>query len=75
MTWKLEKGAIIPPGNFVLVERIESLDRFYEVLQNNPSIFARHRMYPSAFFLSWQIKECKSWLDQGYFWKTLKIIK
>jgi len=76
MNWVLEEGAIVKPaGNFRLTEKIESLDDLYKVLKTSSSVFARHRMYPSAFFLSWQIKECKSWLDQGYFWKAVKIEK
>jgi hypothetical protein len=53
-------------------KKIESLDEFWLVINSEKSIFARHRLYPSAFFLSWQIKLIKSWIDQGFFYTINK---
>ena len=59
--------------NFVLADRILTLDSFYEILETNLSIFARHRMYPTAFFYSWQIRQVKIWIDNGWFYTASKI--
>jgi len=42
--------------NFVLDRKISSLDDLMEVLNTSPSLFVRHRPYPSAFIRSWQIQ-------------------
>ena len=54
-------------SGFKLIKKIESLDEFWLVINTEKSIFARHRMYPSAFFHSWTIRQIKSWLDAGWF--------
>ena len=60
-------------GSFMLVKKIETFKEFYNYLENNKSIFARHRVYPCAFFLNWRIKACKNWIKDGYFYKIKKI--
>lgn len=60
---------------YVLVKKIESLDEFWQAIQTNKSIFARHKMYPSAFFYSWPIKLIKEWIDYGRFFIAYKIEK
>lgn len=67
---KLVAGLIVSGGNFKLKKRIESLDEFWEVINTEKSFFARHRMYPTAFFFSWQIKSINQWLSGGWFWVT-----
>ena len=66
----LVAGLIVPGGNFKLKKRIESLDEFWQVINTEKSFFARHRMYPTAFFFSWPIKSINQWLSGGWFWVT-----
>lgn len=73
MTSDLKPGLITDSGNFELVKRIESLDELYFVLSEKQSIFARHRMYPTAFIFSWQMRLCFIWMGRGWFWTTKKI--
>lgn len=69
----LKEGYVIKSCNFILTKKIKSLDEFYEIISEDDSVFARHRMYPSAFFFSWQIKLIKSWISQGLFYRAIKI--
>lgn len=64
----MQKGEFVNKGKYILVKRIEDLDEFWEAIHINKSIFARHRIYPSAFFFSWQLRMIKSWINLGYFW-------
>lgn len=61
--------------NFKLARCIRSLDDFYKALESEVSIFARHRMYPTAFFYSWPIKLIKEWVDKRCFWITRPLAK
>lgn len=69
----LKEGYIIKSGNFMLTKKIKSLDEFYEIISEDDSVFARHRMYPTSFFFSWQIKLIKNWINQGLFYRAIKI--
>lgn len=73
MTSDLKPGLITDSGNFELVKRINSLDEFWSVLKADKSIFARHRMYPCAFFESWQIRLVEQWINMGWFYTAKKI--
>ena len=66
----LAVGLIVSGGNFRLKKKIETLDEFWQVINTEKSFFARHRMYPTAFFFSWQIKSINQWLVAGRFWIT-----
>ena len=66
----LVAGLIVSGSNFKLKKKIETLDEFWEVINTEKSFFARHRMYPTAFFFSWQIKSINQWLSGGWFWVT-----
>lgn len=61
--------------NFVLDKNITSLDELMNVLNTSPSLFVRHRPYPSAFIRSWQIHMIKNWLDLGDFWTIKPLLK
>ena len=67
---KLYKGVKTKSGNYVLYKKITNLNQFWKVINNNKSIFARHKMYPSAFFFSWNIKLMNEWIKYGYLWET-----
>jgi hypothetical protein len=73
--FKYVQGEITQSGNFELDRQITNLNEFYAVITSHKSIFARHRMYPAAFFFSWQMREVKKWIDARWFWTTLKIEK
>ena len=53
---------------FTLTREITTLDQFWRAINTEKSIFARHRMYPTAFFFSWQIKTIKEWINAGRFY-------
>lgn len=59
-------------SGFRLNKKVESLDEFWQIINTDKSIFARHRMYPTAFFQSWTIKTVKKWLDAGWFFRACK---
>lgn len=68
-----EKGDITKSGNHTLKKKIVSLEEFWDVINKEKSLYARHRMYPTAFFFSWTIKLIVTWLDAGYFWTTTAV--
>jgi len=72
---KFEEGAVIPSGNFKLRKKIESIEEFVVVIDNEKSLFARHRMYPTAFFQSWQLREVRNWIKRGWFWTADSVFK
>jgi len=67
----LAVGSLTKSG-FRIIKKIESLDEFWEVLNTDKSLFARHRMYPTAFFYSWQIRLIKKWIDAGWFFTAYR---
>lgn len=67
---ELEVGSKI--GNFVLQKKIESVGELWEVLDTYPSVFCRHKMYPTSFIANWSIKNCNEWVERGYFWVATK---
>lgn len=60
------------PTGFTLTREITTLDEFWEAINTEKSIFARHRMYPTAFFFSWRIKTIKEWIDAGRFYRAYR---
>jgi len=71
----LKEGYIIKSGNFMLTKQIKSLDEFWQILNEDTSIFARHKMYPTAFFFSWPISLINNWMKNGYFYRAISIKK
>ena len=69
----METGSITKNGNHIIKEQINSLDEFWDYISHSEIIYARHKVYPSAFFFSWQIKQIKLWMDNKYFFKVEKI--
>jgi hypothetical protein len=67
---KLLAAGFITKSGFKLIKKIETLDEFWQTINTDKSIFARHRMYPTAFFYSWNIRLIKSWLDAGWFFQA-----
>ena len=68
-------GMITDSGNFQLVKKIETLDELYDTLTRFKTIFARHKIYPSAFIYSWQIRTAKEWMDKGLFYSVIRVKK
>ena len=69
----MKTGMITNYGNHIIKEQINSLDEFWDYISHSEIIYARHKVYPSAFFFSWQIKQIKLWIDNKYFFKVEKI--
>ena len=69
----METNDITKCGNHIIKEQINSLDEFWDYISHSTIIYARHKVYPSAFFFSWQIKQIKLWIDKKYFFKVEKI--
>ena len=69
----MKTGMITNYGNHIIKEQINSLDEFQDYISHSEIIYARHKVYPSAFFFSWQIKQIKLWIDNKYFFKVEKI--
>lgn len=57
MNKKFKVGDTTDSGNFKLKTQITTLEQFWDVINKEESVFARHRMYPSAFFFSWQLAQ------------------
>ena len=68
---KLEKGQKVSK-NFYLVSEIENMNHLIYWLRKHPSVFARHKMYPSAFILSMRLHTVLEWINKGWFWTTTK---
>jgi len=71
----LAEGKITKSGNFKLKKKITSIDELLMILKRDKSIFARHRLYPSAFYLSWHLRMIDSWINMGFFWEIERIDK
>ena len=69
----MQSNTITEQGNHIIKEKINSLDEFWDYISHSEIIYARYRMYPSAFFFCWQIKIIKKWIDSEYFFKVEKI--
>jgi len=67
----LKKGSETNTG-FKLEEKIADLNSFWIAINSNKSIFARHKMYPTAFFFSWNIKLINTWINNGWFYTAYK---
>lgn len=70
----LKVGAISPNG-YILTKRIDNFIDLYKYLKNYKSIFARHKLYPTAVIINWNIALCEQWLNLGYFYEIIKIDK
>lgn len=57
--------------NFVLVEQIKTIQDFVLIVNDSKSIFWRHRVHPTAFFLGWPLRLIIQTIEGGYFW-TIK---
>lgn len=55
-------------GNFELVKKIDDVHELIAYLQANRSIFWNFKVLPTAFFLSWQLKQITDSISRGIFW-------
>jgi len=67
----LESGSRTLSNNFMLLKKVTSLDKLYELLSSNKSIFFAHKMYPSAWVMSFQYRYVQTRLKAGLFWETI----
>jgi hypothetical protein len=68
----MKKGDLVSK-NFVLDEQIQSINQLLLVFENDKSLFWRHRVHPTAFFLSWPLRLIIQTLEGGHFWQIKKI--
>ncbi len=59
--------------NFVLDEQVKTIDDLIFILLNRKSIFWRHRVHPTSFFLGWPLRLIIQTIEGGYFWSITKI--
>ena len=45
----METGSITKNRNHIIKEQINSLDEFWDYISHSVIIYARHKVYPSAF--------------------------
>ncbi len=69
MDKELKLGDTTDSG-YKLIREIKSLDEFWNIINTEKSIYARHRMYPTAFFYNWSIRLIKIWMIRGWFFQT-----
>jgi hypothetical protein len=67
----MKSGDIVK--NFELVEQINTINDFILEIDNKPSIFWRHRVHPSTFFLGWPLRLIRETIAGGHFWTVQKI--
>lgn len=67
----MKKGDSISK-NFVLDEQIHTINQLLLVIENDKSLFWRHRVHPTAFFLSWPLRLIMLTIDGGHFWAIKK---
>ena len=59
--------------NFVLDEQIKTIDDLIFILENDKSLFWRHRVHPTSFFLGWPLRLIIQTIQGGHFWSITKI--
>lgn len=69
----MKEGDII--GKNKLKKQIKKLDDLYYYLQNNKSIFHKHKLYPSAFIINWSIRKIYNSIISQWFYDYEKIEK
>jgi hypothetical protein len=67
----VEKGHITKTG-YLIGTQIGSLNEFWSTINSDSIIYARHRVYPTAFFFSWQIRLISNWIERGWFFQVSK---
>lgn len=55
--------------NFVLVEQIKTINDLVSEIENSKSLFWRHRVHPTSFFLGWPLRTLLITINDGHFWK------
>lgn len=68
-----KSGELISDGKFEVINQVKDLNEFWEVINSDVSIFARHRIQPTAFFFSWHLKTVKQWIDEGCFYRINRV--
>jgi hypothetical protein len=71
----MKTGDLVQNSRYRLAQKITTLDDFWYYINTYQSIYARHRIYSSAFFFSWHIKTIKQWIDNGYFYTVIDLRK
>ena len=58
--------------NFVLKKQITTIAEFYEILETKPSIYWRHKVYPTAVLMQQKICVLATGVKYGIFWDVEK---
>lgn len=54
--------------NYVLKEQIKTIDDLIFEIYNRKSLFWRHRVHPTSFFLGWPLRLILQTIEGGHFW-------
>lgn len=65
---ELHSGMVTKSGNFILKKRITSLDEFWAAANSHSVMFARHRVFPTAFLIGFTVKTVSEYVKNGWFW-------
>lgn len=59
--------------NFIFKKKVESINELMIILENQPSIFWNHRVYPCAVVMQQKLVVIKSAIKYGMVWEIEKI--
>jgi hypothetical protein len=59
--------------NFVLKKQITSIAELYAICETQPSIYWRHKIFPTAVLMQQKICELANGLKLGWFWEVERI--
>ena len=71
---KLEKGQQISV-NFKLKRRIETMNQLLNIIDNQPSLFWRYRIFPTAVIEQQKLIVLRSYLKFGVLWEIERILE
>jgi hypothetical protein len=71
---KLEKGQQISV-NFKLKRRIETMNQLLNIIDNQPSLFWRYGIFPTAVIEQQKLIVLRSYLKFGVLWEIERILE
>lgn len=69
------KVGLTTKSGYLLTEKINTFEEFWDYLNKGKIIFARHKVYPTAFFFHWKLNLIHNWILSGRFYKVIKLEK
>jgi hypothetical protein len=61
--------------NFVLKNKLERMNDVVYILENEPSLFVGHKVYPSAFIWGWNLRTINIFIKAGRIWSIERTTK